>query len=69
VTDTDTNTGTSMCETFRTRQFLWNPQQDITAYELAMCLKVLLVNPFDVIEAFKALPENCTRHFEEVKNG
>lgn len=67
MTDSNPNTGTSMCETFRTRQFLWNPQQDITAYELAMCLKVLLVRPCGVIEAFKALPENCKRHFEELK--
>lgn len=68
MTDTDQNPGTTMCETFRARVFLWNPQQDITTYELAMCLTVLLGKQFDVIEAYNLLPENCKRHFEELKN-
>lgn len=39
-------------------------RNDITAYELALCVPVLLNNPF-VEKLINNLPEEARRHFEE----
>jgi hypothetical protein len=46
------------------KRFLWTPQTDITAYELAQCLPALMMRggyPEDYI------PQGCERHFTEQK--
>lgn len=47
------------------RSFQWSPQPDITTYELARCLAVLLSSdPWSACCAYDHLPEECKRHFE-----
>lgn len=40
--------------------YLWRPKPDISAYELALCLHVLLGNRSEDVEK---LPEEAQRHF------
>lgn len=47
------------------RSFHWTPQQDITTYELAKCLTVLLSSdPWSASCAYDHLSDECKRHFE-----
>ena len=47
---------------FRAR---WNPQPDITAYELALALPLLMSTLWDQQrQAFDMLPATVQRHFE-----
>jgi len=49
------------------KSYNWKPKEDITAYELALCLPVLTgKNWYDVEYLIEALPENARRHFEQV---
>ena len=48
------------------KQYNWNPQPDITAWELAMALPYLFSHNIDE-QALAALPSNVTRHFSETK--
>jgi hypothetical protein len=49
------------------KQYNWNPQENITAYELALCIPVLLtVHTWGVEFIIEALPEIARRHFEQV---
>lgn len=43
--------------------YLWKPQPDITAYELALCLRFLVAQSAIGISS---LPAEALRHFEEV---
>jgi len=50
-------------------QLQWNPAEDITTYELALCLKVLIANTNKyasaarVQAAYEGLPATAKRHF------
>ena len=49
------------------KQYDWEPQKDITAFELAKCLPVLIHESWYGIEMLiDKLPENAARHFAEV---
>lgn len=45
------------------KRFVFNPQPDITAYELAQVLAVMQVRADE--KAFKLLSKECARHFVE----
>lgn len=51
--------------------YAWQPQGDITVYELALCLP-LMVWRFESEEEFnervEALPAEARRHFKEIHN-
>jgi hypothetical protein len=49
------------------RRITWAPKQDITAFELAACLSLLLEPDWDATEKFNNLPSNAQRHFVEVE--
>ena len=53
-------------EFVKPKQHNWNPQPDITAWELAMALPALFSHNIEQILA--ALPPNVTRHFSEITN-
>ena len=49
------------------KQWLWKPQEDITAYETALCLPVLIcADGFQRDKMIASMPENFARHFEEI---
>lgn len=53
------------------KNFIWKPQEDITPYELAMCLKLLIGSISgirDLSLVFDELPDNCKRHIEAILN-
>ncbi len=41
----------------------WYPQPDITTYELAQCLSIIL-RPYSLERESITIPENLTRHFK-----
>ena len=50
------------------RGYRWNPQPDITAHELALCLPVVVsgCTPYGHIDhMFLGLPDQARRHFKE----
>jgi hypothetical protein len=48
------------------KTYLWKPKEDITPYELALCLPIMLDKRImDFEELILSLPENVQRHFEE----
>lgn len=50
-----------------TLKIRWDPQPDITTYELALCMKVLLYkfpNRAALEENFRNQPEDVKRHFQ-----
>lgn len=47
------------------KQYNWRPKPDITVYELALAVPVLLLRLYDIETAVKSLPESVQRHFEE----
>lgn len=52
------------------RSYIWQPKQDITAYELARAVEVIFVSMMqygDCDAAFERLPDEAKRHFEVVK--
>lgn len=50
------------------KQYIWKPKEDITAYELALCLPMLMSRGwYDMEAVVKSLPDNAARHFEEIK--
>ena len=53
------------------KEYLWKPQEDITAYELALCMPALLAVTGDCWQNWEQLinelPEGVQRHFEEIK--
>jgi len=52
------------------KTYIWKPKEDISVYELALCLPLISFRGwFDAEYAISELPENCQRHFEEVKEG
>jgi hypothetical protein len=51
------------------KRYKWYPCQDITTYELALCIPVLLeIHMWDYEKFIKQLPDNARRHFEEIKD-
>ncbi|HUV85402.1 MAG TPA: hypothetical protein VMV86_06820 [Methanosarcinales archaeon] len=50
------------------KQYKWNPKDDITAYELALCVPIITCGAYssDAEYLIAALSENAQRHFEEI---
>lgn len=44
--------------------YLWKPQSDITAYELALCLPIVVTSNTWGVES---LPDEAKRHFERIE--
>jgi hypothetical protein len=57
-------TGVGNIITLDSCYYEWEPKEDITAYELALCLPCLI--PLNGADIVKTLPENARRHFKEV---
>lgn len=53
---------------WRTRQFGWEPKEDITTFELARAVPVFFVSASgaDIGPLFDGLPPEVRRHFREV---
>jgi len=50
------------------KQYKWIPKEDISAYELALCIPVVTATYWHDAESYiEGLPESARRHFEEVK--
>ncbi|WP_042776359.1 hypothetical protein [Sinorhizobium fredii] len=52
------------------KNYIWNPQDDITAYELARALEVMFASVLQggsVDAAFDGLPGEAQRHFQVVE--
>lgn len=48
-------------------RYYWDPKPDITVYELAICLNVLLSLEWENFKTIQtSLPINAMRHFQEV---
>lgn len=50
----------------QSKQYNWQPQPDITTYELALIIPILAFHSFDFETAFNNLPKEAQRHFEKV---
>jgi hypothetical protein len=49
-------------------EYKWNPKEDITAYELALCVPVLMsASNYGIQYFIEALPDNARRHFEKTE--
>jgi hypothetical protein len=47
--------------------FRFDPQPDITAYELALLMPALIPLPFrDLAKTIEALPDACRRHIRDI---
>lgn len=56
--------------TLSTHAYNWRPLEDMTAYELALCLPIFFTNfGWPRTEAIDALPGGAKRHFERVEGG
>lgn len=42
-------------------RYLWDPKADITAFELARCMPVLVTGDFEI---YNRLPDECKRHWK-----
>lgn len=49
-------------------QYLWSPQPDITAYELALALPLLVTGVWNPQSLIDNLPEEVQRHFSRLTN-
>jgi len=49
-------------------QYLWSPQTDITAYEVALALPLLVTPVWDPQPLIENLPEEVQRHFSRLTN-
>jgi hypothetical protein len=48
------------------KSYHWNPLEDITTYELALCVPILGMQSAVCVEyAVNRLPDNAKRHFKE----
>jgi len=48
------------------KTYMWEPKEDITAYELALCLHIVTIwSQMTAEDAIAALPANAQRHFKE----
>jgi hypothetical protein len=48
----------------------WSPKEDITAYELALCMGLVIANAQrhgHVMEEYEKLPDSAKRHFEDLR--
>lgn len=53
-----------------THAYNWRPREDMTAYELALCLPIFFTNfGWSRTQAIDALPAGARRHFERVEAG
>lgn len=52
------------------KHFIWKPQEDITAYELALCLKLIIAQLLQIAPStiYEGLPESCKRHIHAELN-
>lgn len=52
--------------------YRWNPKEDITAHELALCLGLFMIligaRRINLDAEVAKLPENARRHFEKVED-
>lgn len=52
----------------KVRKFRWSPKPDITTYELALCMKMLIATNAEIAAGvYDSLPENAKRHIREVE--
>lgn len=53
--------------THQPKSYSWEPKEDITAYELAQCMPILMAMSlgYQVEGAISDLPDNSKRHFRE----
>ena len=49
---------------YTTYSYEFHPQEDISAYELALCIKILLCNPYDLQQSVINAPLYVKRHFK-----
>ncbi len=49
------------------RFYTWDPKEDITTYELAVCMNALLQPARDHGPIYDSLPAECRRHFKQRK--
>lgn len=47
-------------------RYAWEPSEDITTYELALCVPVLLVGWHEIEAAIQRLPDGAKRHFRPI---
>lgn len=54
------------------KEYLWSPQPDITAYELASCLTLMMASVHggasSIEAAYVLLPEAAKRHWQVVED-
>jgi hypothetical protein len=50
------------------KQYEWKPKEDITIYELALCMPIIVygAHGVDIEYMIGALPKNAQRYFEEM---
>ena len=65
------NSSSSNLNTIRVpKSYKWSPKEDITAYELSLCIPVIVgrnIYSYDAEYFIEALPENARRHFELIE--
>ena len=49
------------------KSWMWKPREDVTPYEVAMCLPALLcIDGYQRDRMIASMPDNFARHFEEI---
>lgn len=52
-------------EEIKVRKFIWSPKPDITTYELALCVTMLIATNAEIaVSVYDSLPENAKRHIK-----
>ena len=61
--------GFAMGRLTQPKQYEWKPKEDITTYELALCVPIIVYGGYNhgVEYLIIALPENAQRHFQEIE--
>lgn len=61
--------GERIDKTYQPKSYSWEPKENITAYELAQCMPILItaMRGSPVEDAINQLPQSCKRHFREVE--
>jgi len=65
------NINSSMTLSTKIAYYTWEPYEDITAYELSLCMPMMFAEthscPTGVSQLYDKLPDNCKRHWKEAK--
>ena len=57
----------NMLENDRPASWIWQPQPDITAYEVAQCIPAFYFTDIDAMDYYvRCLSPKCKRHFKEI---